>query len=532
MEEEKNTKKVTLSTTEIIPNVNEDYDQDIGKEFRIEVEEVNYKEATAIEDVIALEKVEEKKQKSQSEEVKVLEVVSKEVSEEPNKELVEQEEKNDENIDVTNINDEAEEIIELEQKSDDNSTELVTNNADNKNEQPVDAELKSDKKIIKISLIIVVILGVIALILFLTRDKVEKSEPSIKIVGDETIVLKLGEPYLEPGYFAVDSEDGDLTDEVTIIGEVDSSKAGIYSLKYKVFDTDRNRAEVYRNVIIESEKTDFDFKLNGKEFVFITPNADYVEEGYEAKIGEENIASNVKTFGKVDRSKAGNYIIYYVLEKDEKVSVLKRYVIVYKGEEMDINADLITDLNNWLIDEVHYSNSIDLKNVSPSVLLYFGALNCRNDSGEVKHSEFVSCLKKILNLKDIKINATNKYEGNNGSVLYNKNSDSWSISLFNIPREKDNLFKVIVENNNIYLYELYAYNVSIASEEICDGSDTKVYYSGMDLKNVLGYESCLNTCDDFSCNRIISKNYKKVPYVHTFRVLNGKYYWVSSDILK
>ena len=132
-------------------------------------------------------------------------------------------------------------------------------------------------------------------------------------------------------------------------------------------------------------------------------------------------------------------------------------------------------------------------------------------------------MKKLLNLKDVNITASTKYEGKNASISYNSGSDSWDIHRLELPLPKDNLFEIIVENNNLYLYELYGYDVSISEKE-CDGNDYKIYYSGVDLKNIIGYESCHND--------IVNQNYKLVPYVHTFRVLNGKYYWVSTDMLK
>ena len=500
--------KITLSTNEIkvdkVTEQEEIYDQDIGKEIRVEDLEIKYSPTTDINEVIP-EKTED---------------VSKEIEEVPVEEEVETGEA--EESSEEEINDEPEEKEELLEESEKTEVEeeIVEKTKDISED---DKELKSDKKIIKISLIIAVVLGIIALILFLTRNKEEKNVPVIKLIGDEVVVLELDEKYEEPGYFAVDSEDGDLTNKVVIIGEVDTSKPGIYDLKYKVLDSERNRTEIYRHVIVESKTTNITFNLKGKNIVSISTNADYIEEGYEASINGENIGNKVKVYGEIDRSKVGNYPVYYVLEHNGEVVVLKRFIIVYKGEEMKTDATLITDLNNWLIDEIHYSNKIDLKNVSPSVLLYFGALNCRNDSKSVPHQEMVSCLQKLLNLKDININASTKYEGKNASISYNSGTDSWDIKRLDLPIPKDNLFEIIVENNNIYLYELYGYGVSIG-EKTCDGNDYKIYYSGVDLKNIIGYESCNNGT--------VNQNYKLVPYVHTFRVLNGKYYWVSSDILK
>ena len=191
-------------------------------------------------------------------------------------------------------------------------------------------------------------------------------------------------------------------------------------------------------------------------------------------------------------------------------------------------SDLITELNNWLIDELHYSNKISLDNVSQSVLLYFGALNCRNDKDEVEYKEMNECLAKLLNVKEVKIPATTKYNGEIADITFDTEKNMWIINKLELPRAKEDLFKVVVDNDVIYLYELYGYDVLLNGTEICDGNDNKVYYSGVDRNNLLGYESCKMSGSDI----VRTKNYKLALYVHTFKVSNGKYYWVSSEMVK
>lgn len=64
--------------------------------------------------------------------------------------------------------------------------------------------------------------------------------PTILLNGQKTILLQLGRPYEEAGYIALDNVDGDLTDKVTVSGDVDVFTPGIYPIQYKVPDTHGN----------------------------------------------------------------------------------------------------------------------------------------------------------------------------------------------------------------------------------------------------------------------------------------------------
>lgn len=60
------------------------------------------------------------------------------------------------------------------------------------------------------------------------------SVPEITLHGDNPMKLNKGETYVEPGAAAYDSLDGDLTDLIEVIGEVNTNKVGEYTLTYSV----------------------------------------------------------------------------------------------------------------------------------------------------------------------------------------------------------------------------------------------------------------------------------------------------------
>ena len=58
--------------------------------------------------------------------------------------------------------------------------------------------------------------------------------PQILLEGGQMAFIKAGENYMEPGYTALDKDDGDLTDSVVVTGAVDNLNAGVYTLQYTV----------------------------------------------------------------------------------------------------------------------------------------------------------------------------------------------------------------------------------------------------------------------------------------------------------
>ena len=76
----------------------------------------------------------------------------------------------------------------------------------------------------------------------------DTTPPTISLNGASEITLNQGESYSEAGAVATDNIDGNLA--VTIIGSVDTSTIGDYTLTYRATDMDGNTAQVIRVVHI------------------------------------------------------------------------------------------------------------------------------------------------------------------------------------------------------------------------------------------------------------------------------------------
>ena len=79
--------------------------------------------------------------------------------------------------------------------------------------------------------------------------------PELVLKGKESMSIKLGSTFEEPGYTATDNCDGDITDRVVVSGTVDTKKVGTYTLEYTVADSYENTVTVTRKVKVYEPET-------------------------------------------------------------------------------------------------------------------------------------------------------------------------------------------------------------------------------------------------------------------------------------
>lgn len=78
--------------------------------------------------------------------------------------------------------------------------------------------------------------------------QIDGEAPVITLNGEDTMVIKQGDPYVELGATAKDNIDGDVSDDIEISGDVDTSTIGTYKITYTVSDSAGNEAVVERTV--------------------------------------------------------------------------------------------------------------------------------------------------------------------------------------------------------------------------------------------------------------------------------------------
>lgn len=84
--------------------------------------------------------------------------------------------------------------------------------------------------------------------LIIATIPIDGEAPVITLNGNNPMIVKQGDPYNEPGATANDNFDGDVSDDIEISGDVDTSTIGTYTVTYTVSDSVGNVATVERTV--------------------------------------------------------------------------------------------------------------------------------------------------------------------------------------------------------------------------------------------------------------------------------------------
>lgn len=85
---------------------------------------------------------------------------------------------------------------------------------------------------------------------------IDNIQPEIQLNGEAEISIYAGSEYKEQGALATDNYDGDITESIVISGEVDTKKAGTYTVKYNVQDSSANSSEITRSVTVKEPEVD------------------------------------------------------------------------------------------------------------------------------------------------------------------------------------------------------------------------------------------------------------------------------------
>ena len=98
---------------------------------------------------------------------------------------------------------------------------------------------------------------------------VDKAAPVITFSGGDTITLRIGDTFHEPGYQIVDNYDGDITSKVKVTSSIDLNQTGTYEITYEGSDSSGNKVEKKRKIIVEDKEftyqssyNDIDNKIN------------------------------------------------------------------------------------------------------------------------------------------------------------------------------------------------------------------------------------------------------------------------------
>ena len=95
--------------------------------------------------------------------------------------------------------------------------------------------------------------------------------PSLTLNGDSHVTIKAGTKYKDTGAAATDSHGNDISDSITVSGEVKNYRSGDYTLTYTATDKFGNTNSIDRTVTVEAVKQADSAAVNpGSKVVYLT----------------------------------------------------------------------------------------------------------------------------------------------------------------------------------------------------------------------------------------------------------------------
>ena len=192
----------------------------------------------------------------------------------------------------------------------------------------------------------------------LEKLKVSANKYSPIIRGIDNITLKVGDKF-DPlnKVVARDEEDGDITDKITVLGKVDTTKAGNYTITYQVTDRNKNTVKYNRTVIVENNNDDDENNNNKPPIIKGIDNItlkvgdkfDPLNKVVARDEEDGDITDKITVLGKVDTTKAENYTItYQVTDRNKNAVKYNRTVIVENNNNNNIYNNDKDNSNNEL----------------------------------------------------------------------------------------------------------------------------------------------------------------------------------------
>jgi PKD repeat protein len=201
--------------------------------------------------------------------------------------------------------------------------------------------------------------------------------PTLTLNNEDTLFLEIGSTYTEYGATAIDPTEGDISNRIEIVDDIDMSLSGIYYVTYSVSDASGNEApSVTRVVYVVKDQTPPVLTLNDADTIRLNVLVDqYNEPGATAIDAQDgDVTTAIITTGVVNTNVIGTYVVNYYVQDAQANGVSKdRVVIVEDVEAPVINNDDIEVINGENVVKVQLQSIfVDRTNVTDN---YYNGVN-------------------------------------------------------------------------------------------------------------------------------------------------------------
>ncbi|MPQ44196.1 immunoglobulin-like domain-containing protein, partial [Clostridium tarantellae] len=338
-----------------------------------------------------------------------------------------------------------------------------------------------------------------------------RSNTKPEIIGTSEVKLKVGNKF-DPlqGILARDFEDGDITKNILVTGNVDTSKIGEYKIQYSITDSDGNIITTERKIIVESNEKPL---INGAENKVIKIGDEFNPlEGIAASDFEDkDLTNKISVTGSVNNNAVGDYkLTYSVRDSDGNTTTAERVITVRTNTKPKILALEDTTIkvgdnfeNSYLANDKEDGNITNLvsikgkvdSNIEGEYTLIYSVTDSDGNTTTAERKVTVRSNEKpyFLNIKNTVIKQGdyfNPYDG--GIIALDKENGDLTEKI---------IVKGILDTSKVGTYDL------IYSVTDNDGNDTRITRR-INVRAINNIE-------------ILGVNNIEIPYGEPFDVMKG-----------
>ena len=178
----------------------------------------------------------------------------------------------------------------------------------------------------------------------IVKENEETPDMEPKLTVPTRTTINVGDKFNPlSGVKAIDNEDGDITDKVTVDGSVDASKPGTYELTYTVSDSKGHTVTAKQTVTVKQkvESKDEDPVLTVPTEVTLHVGDKYNPLSGVKAIDKEDgdITDKVIHLGEVDTSRAGNFEVKFLVRDASGNEVTATQKVTVKDTDTENGSD-------------------------------------------------------------------------------------------------------------------------------------------------------------------------------------------------
>lgn len=197
------------------------------------------------------------------------------------------------------------------------------------------------------------------------------SVPVIGFTDGDTLFLNIGENYNPNTYYATDFEDGDITNSVSVEGDIsDTNTKGVYSVYYSVIDNDGNSVTKERTIYVGYSNAGYELGSsdieNFKSWYTQTCGQTFSDALYNESTGQYSGSINCSNRGLTDID-LSNLSIFTTIKSLDLSNNSLTYIDFNQLDLSVNNVKVLEKLdisNNQLSDKSMFAPLFNLKNIN------------------------------------------------------------------------------------------------------------------------------------------------------------------------